>query len=224
MGEEFDIGYPHSGNKRILKPGSRTILNRMKAFKLGEAYYDGDRSDGYGGFKYDGRWGKIIPGIIQRYGLTKTSAVLDVGCKKGFFLHDLEQHLPGANLVGIENHSYPLETAMDSVTEKLQLAPYQALPFASGSFDFVMAFAAIYMLNLRDVMTALREIQRVGQGRAYVTLGAYHTREERDLFLDWTLLGTTVLHVNEWLEVFKETGYTGDYYFTTAASLNLVRG
>ena len=27
---------------------------------------------------------------------------------------------------------------------------------------------------------------------------------------------------NEWLEVFKEVGYTGDYFFTTAKSLNLV--
>ena len=39
----------------------------------------------------------------------------------------------------------------------------------------------------------------------------------------WTLLGTTNLHVDEWLELFKVTGYTGDYFFTTAESLNLVK-
>ena len=44
-------------------------------------------------------------------------------------------------------------------------------------------------------------------------------REEKELFLEWTLLGTTVLHEDEWLEVFKETGYTGDYFFTSAKSL-----
>ena len=96
------------------------------------------------------------------------------------------------------------------------------LPFEDIEFDFVMAYASIYMLNLRGVMDSLREIQRVGKGRSYVTVGAYRTKEERDLLLEWTLIGTTILHVDEWIEVFQETGYTGDYYFTTAASLNLV--
>jgi hypothetical protein len=80
------------------------------------------------------------------------------------------------------------------------------------------------MLNLRGVMQALREIQRVGKGRSVVTLGAYESREGCELLEDWTLLGTTILHVDEWMEVFEETGYTGDYAFTTASSLNLVRG
>jgi hypothetical protein len=79
------------------------------------------------------------------------------------------------------------------------------------------------MLNLGDVMKALREIQRVGKGKSYVTVGAYSTQEERDLFFEWTVLGTTVLRKDEWLEVFKECGFTGDYFFTTASSLNLRR-
>ena len=97
------------------------------------------------------------------------------------------------------------------------------LPFKDNEFDFVMAFACVYILNLKGVMDCLREIQRVGKGKSYITVGAYNTEEEKDLFLEWTLLGTTVLHVDEWLEVFEAVGYTGDYYFTTASSLNLVR-
>lgn len=221
---ELDIGYPHSKAKRIIKNNSRTIKNRMIAFRLGKEYYDGERQNGYGGFSYDGRWSTIMPTIIKRYDLTSASAVLDVGCKKGFFLHDLKNALPGVKVRGVENHPYPLEVAMETVKPNLILSPYEKLPFMDGEFDFVMAFAAIYMLNLRDVMDALREIQRVGKGASYITLGAYRNKEERDLFNEWTLLGTTILHVNEWLEVFKETGYTGDYYFTTASSLGLVRG
>ena len=96
--------------------------------------------------------------------------------------------------------------------------------FGINEFDFVMAFASIYMLNFSGVLSALREIQRVCKGTSYVTIGAYRTKEEKELFLEWTLLGTTVLHEDEWLEVFKETGYTGDYFFTSAKSLHLVRG
>jgi ubiquinone/menaquinone biosynthesis C-methylase UbiE len=221
---EFDIGYPHSKAKRIIKEGSRTIKNKIIAWRLDKEYYDGARENGYGGFRYDGRWLKIMPAIINRYGLTKDSSVLDLGCKKGFFMHDLKIALPGIKVKGVENHPYPIEQAMDSVKQDIILCGYEKLPFKDREFDFVMAYAAIYMLNLRGVMDTLREIQRVGKGKSYITVGAYRTQEERDLFLSWTLIGATVLHVNEWLEVFKETGYTGDYYFTTAGSLNLVRG
>ena len=221
--QEFDIGYPHSNAKRVVKKGVRTIHNRMKAFELGREYYDGDRENGYGGFKYDGRWATILPGIIERYGLTNQSAVLDLGCKKGFFMHDLKQALPGIKVRGIENHPYPIEHAMESVKGDMILGEYEQLPYEDNEFDFVMGFAAIYMLNLRGVTSAIREIQRVGKGKSYITLGAYHTEEEKELFSMWTLLGTTNLHVDEWLEVFKETGYTGDYFFTTAESLHLVK-
>jgi SAM-dependent methyltransferase len=220
---EYDINYPHARVKRILKDGGRDIKNRMTAFRLDEAYYDGERSDGYGGFHYDGRWKEIIPDIIKRYGLTEKSSVLDIGCKKGFFLHDLKEALPGIRVCGVENHSYPLDHAMDSVKDDLQEAPYEKLPFKDNEFDFILAFASVYMLNLGGVMQCLREMTRVGKGKSYVTLGAYTSREGRDLFLDWTLIGTTVLHTDEWLEVFKETGYLGDYYFSTAESLYLER-
>jgi SAM-dependent methyltransferase len=222
--EEFDIGYPHGSTPRVLKKGFRTIRNRMAAAGLDREYYDGQRENGYGGFRYDGRWAQIVPRLAARYGLTSASKILDVGCKKGFFLHDLKQALPGIRARGVENHPYPLEHAMESVTGDLLLAPYEELPFGNGEFDFVVAYASIYMLNLRGVMQALGEIQRVGKGRSFVTLGAYRTREGRELLEDWTLLGATLLHVDEWLEVFQETGYTGDYAFTTAESLNLVRG
>ena len=45
--EQYDIGYPHSNSKRIVKRGVRTIQNRMKAFQLGYDYYDGSRENGY---------------------------------------------------------------------------------------------------------------------------------------------------------------------------------
>ena len=149
-------------------------------------------------------------------------AMLDVGCKKAFFMHDLKEALPGIRIKGVENHSYPIEVAMESVKADIIFSPYEKLPFEDNEFDFVFAFASIYMLNFGGVVNALREIQRVGKGKSYVTLGAYDTPEDKELFQEWTLLGTTVLHINEWLEVFKEVGYAGDYSFTTASSLNLV--
>ena len=44
-----------------------------------------------------------------------------------------------------------------------------------------MGFASVYMLSLGEVLNALREIQRVGKGKSYITLGAYRTKEEKEL-------------------------------------------
>ena len=33
----------------------RTVINKIYAWELGKEYYDGNRLNGYGGFKYDGR-------------------------------------------------------------------------------------------------------------------------------------------------------------------------
>ena len=221
---EFDIGYPHSGVTRIVTPGNRTIKSKIAAWKLGQEYYDGDRGNGYGGYEYDGRWAKMMPAIIDRYKLNNNSAVLDVGCKKGFFMHDLKNALPDIKIRGVENHPYPIAQAMESVKNNIELNSYEKLPFADNEFDFVMVFASIYMLSLGGVLESLKEIQRVGKGKSYVTLGAYRTQEEKELFLEWTLLGTTVLHVDEWLEVLREVGYTGDYYFSSATAMKLIRG
>ena len=220
----FDIGYPHSQSPRPIKKGNRVnIRNKIIAWEQGKEFYDGDRSRGYGGFSYDGRWSKIIPKIIEEYGLSENSSVLEVGSKKGFFLHDLKQALPKIKVRGLEMSSYPIDNTIEPVRQFVKLGEYDRLPFKNNEFDFVMAFASVYILNLKGVMDCLREIQRVGKGKSYISVGAYNTEEERDLFLEWTLLGTTVLHVDEWLEVFEAVGYTGDYYFTTASSLNLVR-
>lgn len=216
---EYDIKYFDLDLKR--KVPERTIHHRMVAWRRGHDLYDGDREYGYGGFNYDGRWQRMIPEFVKRYGLSKNSSVLDVGCKKGFFLHDMKEMLPGITVKGIEDHPYPIENAMETVKDDIQLADLTKLPFDDGAFDFVLAFSAIYILPLGGVMKALAEIQRVGGGNSYVTLGAYRNDEEKRLFERWSLLGTTVLHVDEWKQVFEEVGYTGDYYFTTASSLNL---
>ena len=65
MGKHFDIGYFKKTLKiRAKVSKKRTIFNKIKAWELGKDYYDGNRLDGYGGFKYDGRWKKLLPKIV----------------------------------------------------------------------------------------------------------------------------------------------------------------
>ena len=79
MGNHFDIGYfkkPVKVRAKVAK--ERNVINKMHAWELGKEYYDGNRLNGYGGFKYDGRWQKLLPKIIKKYKLTKKSKVLDL--------------------------------------------------------------------------------------------------------------------------------------------------
>lgn len=88
--KEFNFGYFKKNTNRKLKISKqgRSVLNKFEAWKLGKEYYDGNRNNGYGGFKYDGRWLTILPKIIKRYKLSNKSKILDLGCKKGFFMKD----------------------------------------------------------------------------------------------------------------------------------------
>ena len=61
------------------------------------------------------------------------------------------------------------------------------------------------------------------KGKSFITLASYNNNEDYWLFKDWTVIGTTILRKQEWVEVLKHVNYTGDYFFTNAETLNLKR-
>ncbi len=220
MGKHIDIGYfkkPVKVRAKVAK--ERTVLNKIKAWELGKEYYDGSRLNGYGGFNYDGRWLKLLPQIIKRYNLDKNSRVLDVGCKKGFLLKDLNILIPGIKSYGVENHSYALKKSV-KCKSKLVQSEYYKLPFKKNYFDFTIAFNSLYMHNLGDVIKSLKEIERVSK-KSYIVLASGENDEERNKFYKWTLIGTSILLKNEWKTLFKKIKFKGDYYFSSAKSLGV---
>ena len=220
MGRHIDIGYfkkPIKIRSKVAK--ERTVINKMYAWELGKEYYDGSRLNGYGGFKYDGRWLKLLPKLIKRYNLNKKSKVLDLGCKKGFLLKDLNILIPGVTSYGIENHPYALKKAV-KCNSKLIQSEYYNLPFKNKYFDFTIAFNSLYMQNLGDVIKSLKEIERVSKN-SYVILASGENDYERNKFYKWTLIGTTILLKKEWKTLFKTINFSGDYYFSSAKSLGV---
>ena len=214
--------YPQPKEPRYVGENIRTIKNRIHASYRDKEYYDGDRNNGYGGFKYDGRWKKIVETMCEDYGINEETNLLQVGLEKGFLLHDFREKFPKLKLKGYEMSKYAIDNAMPSVKKDIVHGRYHQMPFKTGEFDFVIAIGVIYTLTLADAISCLKEIQRVGKGKSFITLGSFYDKEGERLFRSWSVLGSTILHVNDWVEVLKEAGYTGDYHFVNARTLNLV--
>ena len=215
----FDPKYFKKKNfvSRVVK---RDVKNKLIAWNLGKEYYDGHRNNGYGGFKYDGRWLKLLPRIIKKYKLNNHSKILDLGCKKGFIMKDFKILLPKAKIYGIEDHKYPILKAEKNIKKNIIFSKYYEIPFKKKYFDFVIGFSSIYKYNFIDVVRTINEISRVSK-KSFFTVASYSNNKEKELFEKWTLLGTTSLHKKEWKKLFKLINYKGDYYFTTPKSLNL---
>jgi len=119
--------YPQPKEPRYVGPEIRTIKSRIIASYRDREYYDGDRKNGYGGFKYDGRWRKIADFMSKEYGLNDNSSVLQIGCEKGFLLHDFHEKFPKMKIKGTEISSYALENAMPSVKNFIIKTPQKEL-------------------------------------------------------------------------------------------------
>jgi ubiquinone/menaquinone biosynthesis C-methylase UbiE len=139
--------------------------------------------------------------------------VLDVGCAKGFMLHDLALLIPGITVKGIDVSSYAIDNALEDMKPHLQVADAKALPFPDKSFDVVIAINTIHNLAREDCVLALREIARVASKGAFVTVDAYRNEEERERMMAWNLTAQTIMHVDEWKAFFAQHGYRGDYYW-----------
>ena len=136
-------------------------------------------------------------------------------------LNDFKDLYPDIIIIGIETSDYAIKTSMDSVKPYIIKNEIDSLPFDNDEFDLVIAANIVYTINLRGVIKCLKEIERVKKSYSFITLGAYKNTSGKQLFEWWTILGCTILHEQDWLEVMKHAGYTGDYKFTTSKSLNL---
>ena len=221
----FDYGY-FNGNKKAKNIRkklllSRTIKKKILANDFSYEYYDGDRENGYGGFKYDGRWKKFLIKIIKRYKLNKNSRVLDISAKKGFFMHDLTLLVPGIKVYGVEDHRYPIITSMKSVKGNIKfLKTYCDIDYKKDFFDFVHAHNAIYRYSFKDLIKIIKIISKISK-KAHITIPSYSNNLDRVKFLDWSLHGGVLLKKKEWRELFKNLGYKGDYYFSGTKSYGI---
>lgn len=182
--------------------------------EYGELYFDGPREYGYGGYRYDGRWVPVAEDIVRHFDLRPGDRVLDVGAGKGFLVKDLMAACPGIEAFGLDISKYALMHCEPEVIGRLHLGNALELPFPDASFKAAISLNTIHNLDRAGCIQALKELQRVSGGRAFVQVDSYRTPEQKTVFEDWVLTAKFHDYPEGWMRLFGEAGYTGDYYWT----------
>lgn len=204
------------------KKSKRDYIGRMNDDKVScmkiarqydKEYWDGDRRYGYGGYAYDGRWLPVARQLIELYGLKKGAKILDVGCGKGYLLYEFQRLLPDVKITGIDISEYALRNAKEEVKNNLLLHKAQDIyPFKDREFDLVFSNTTLHNLGIAGLKIALQEIERVGKNK-FIVVESYRNEEELFNLECWALTCRSFFSDKDWMCLFKEFGYTGDYEF-----------
>ncbi len=214
---EIDLmrNYPIQDRRDLL--GIRELVTpeeRLVAQQFGREYFDGPRKLGLGGYYYNPKFfTQVVQDFIKYYELGSSSRILDVGCGKGFMMKDFKDALPNSEVYGVDISQYCFENAMPEVKKFIKIGSCDDLPYPDNYFDLVVSIATIHNLDKDGVKKSISEIIRVGTGKYYIKVNGYRSPEEKSKLEQWNLVAKTILNVDEWLSIFDELGYSGDYSF-----------
>ncbi len=216
MGKELQIV------TALHKKTSRDYIGRMtdskvECMKMGKEYgydyWDGDRRYGYGGYKYDGRWETVARKLIESYTLSGSSKILDTGCGKAYLLYEIKKILPDCEVRGFDISEYALKNAKEEIKENLFLHRAEdKYPFEDNEFDLVISLTTLHNLQVFDLKSALKEIERVGENK-FIVVESFRNDEELFNLQCWALTCQSFYNPREWTWLFNDFGYTGDYEF-----------
>ena len=197
---------------------ARMINDKVHCMKVakqyGKDYWDGDRRYGYGGYKYmPGRWKPVAEELIKIYNLKSGSKVLDIGCGKGYLLYEIKLIIPDLDITGVDSSDYGLENAKEEMKPFIYKHKAEVkLPYEDKEFDLVISLGTFHNLRLPELKIALSEMERVGK-KGYIMLESYRNEEELFNLQCWALTAESFFDEDEWVWLYNNFGYTGDYEF-----------
>jgi len=207
--------------QKLHKGTARNYVQRVVEFdkaecaevanKYGKDYWDGERQYGYGGYKYDGRWFPLAKEIATHYGIKPGDKILDIGCGKGFLLHEFTRAVPGVEVAGLDISQYAIDNAKEEVKPFLRVGNATSLPYPGHAFDFVISITTFHNLYNYELRKALQEVERVGKEKKHIVIESYRNEREKANLLYWQLTCRSFYTPAEWEWFMKESGYTGDF-------------
>jgi SAM-dependent methyltransferase len=197
-----------------IRVGKDRPQNATISCEFGKDYFDGDRSTGYGGYRYDGRWKPVAQDIVEHYALMSGCEVLDVGCGKGFLVQDLRDEIEGLQVQGFDVSRYAIDSANETVAPHIYQADERALAsYDNGSKDLIISINTLHNLPIDRLVWSLRRISEIARS-AYIVVDSYRNDAERINLCDWQLTCRAFHDPDEWRWIFNLADYKGDYSFT----------
>ncbi len=179
-------------------------------------YWDGDRKFGYGGYTYDGRWSALAEKLVNEYKLTNDSKILDLGCGKAFILFEIQKILPKVSLVGRDISKHAISNVPKELVADLELIDLTnegcLADFSEKQFDLTLSIMTLHNLELPDLESSLREIERISKN-SFIAMESYRNWEELTNLQCWALTCKSFFSPREWEYLFEKTKFSGDYEF-----------
>ena len=194
----------HQSSKRDYLP--RMVDNKplcmLKAKEYAQDYWDGDRRYGYGGYVYmPGRWKSVAEDLIETYQLKSGSKILDVGCGKGFLMHEMLLIEPELELTGFDISSYAIKNASPLAKDRMTIGDARKpFKYKDNEFDLVISLGTLHNLKLFDLMDCLDEMKRVA-AEGYIMVESYKNEEELFNLQCWALTCETFLDYDTWVKL-----------------------
>ena len=135
----------------------------------------------------------------------------------GFGKHSLEsKSFQGSRQAAEQAAEQAEERARNIVSPYMVCGSAENLPWRDDTFSVVLAINTLHNLPWEKCKKSLEEIERVciPGGNKFVQVDAYRTESERRAMNNWNLTARTILPVEDWLNLFQEAGYSGDYFWT----------
>lgn len=207
-----DVGMSYYGNFVNDILFQQLLESTTKSFDAD--YFDGDRNQGYGGYKYDKKyWFNVAKDIISTYDLKSGHTVLEIGCAKGFLLHDLLELCPGLKIKGIDISDYAVSHALPNVKKNIAVHNASELPFPNKTFDLVLCINTLSELPFNLCKEAITEISRVSKGQSFITLNSWRNEIEKIQLEKWNLSALSNFNTQNWMKILHDLDYRGDYYW-----------
>jgi protein-L-isoaspartate(D-aspartate) O-methyltransferase len=153
--------------------------------------------------------------MAKHYGLKAGDRILDVGCGKGFLLHEFTRAVPGVHVEGIDISDY-CDRQRQGRGEALPQGRQRRLAAVSRQ---VVRFRRLAgnPAQLSD-QPALRcrcaRSSGVGKGhKKYIMVESWRNERERMNLLYWQLTCESFHDVKNWEWIYKQSGYQGDWGF-----------
>ena len=205
-----------SNHKRTKRNYLQRMTNsKVKSMKISKKYsfdyWDGKRSYGYGGYKYDGRWQAIAKKIIKKYKLTKNSRVLDIGCGKGHLVYELSKILNSKKIIGLDISKYGIKNSPRRIRNQLKVFDARKkINFKKNYFDLVVSINLIHNFSLSEIFQLLKNIVHISK-KSFISTESYRNNQELFNLQCWALTADSFFSEYEWRWILKQNKYFRDY-------------